>query len=242
MKNHKSSNLEIQLSARKAALFLVVCVAVLSVLHLLSKYLAYNMSMSRFALDLLLKFDMGAENSIPTWFSVLLLFSAGMLTLLVAGSKLRSKDKFRLHWLFLGLMLIYMSADEAAELHEIGSRLKLTERLGIESSYFSFSWVAPAIVLVLIIVTLFFRFWLSLPNKIKLLFALSAVIFVSGAIGVEMFSADYSHTYGRSNFMYRGVLALIEEGMEKLGITLLVFSLLEYIKDQKISTTLRVAK
>lgn len=90
-------------------------------------------------------------------------------------------------------------------------------------------------VVVFMILAAFFKFWLHLPVRTKVLFAAAVAIFIGGAVGVEMYSAWYRSEMGGVNFEYRGLLAALEEGMEKLGILVLIYALLDYLRQQKIS-------
>src|SRR6185436_18970119 len=59
-------------------------------------------------------FDLSSEGNIPTWFSVVQL-AATSLALLVTFFVHRGKG--RLPWLMLGVLFLYLSLDEATDLH-----------------------------------------------------------------------------------------------------------------------------
>src|SRR5690606_1736254 len=61
------------------------------------------------------------EESIPTWYSSLALFLAASLLGWIALIKLIHREPFRVYWLGLALIFVYLSADEGAALHETAS-------------------------------------------------------------------------------------------------------------------------
>jgi hypothetical protein len=84
-------------------------------------------------------------------------------------------------------------------------------------------------VLVFIFVIAYTNFFINLPRKIGLLFILSGVLFVGGALGMELIGGWYAFTCGTDNLMYRTV-AMLEEMLEMIGIAVFIYSLLTYIR------------
>ena len=71
---------------------------------------------------------------------------------------------------------------------------------------------------------------LSLPRRTGLMFALSGVIFVTGAVGVEMISAHYDRLLGRQNWSYT-LCYTLEETFEMLGPALFIRTALRYANE-----------
>ncbi len=93
-----------------------------------------------------------------------------------------------------------------------------------------FAWVLPALVLVLVLGFAYLRFVLSLSRRIAVLVALSAVMFVAGAIGMEMIagmivsaSAIHADAYVSQEYT---LFAHIEEGLEATAIIIFIYALL----------------
>ena len=171
-------------------------------------------------------FSVNLEDSIPTWFSVLILFIASVLLSVIALGKWQSKDRYRLHWAGLAGVFLYLSMDEGAVIHEI-----LADALQAEfdtSHYLYFGWQIVAIPLVVIFGLLYLRFVFQLPARIRNLFILSAVIYVGGAIGVESISANQYYIDDGVSLTYL-VIATVEEFFEMMGIIIFIYSLLIYI-------------
>ena len=59
---------------------------------------------------------------------------------------------------------------------------------------------------------------------------LSGVIYVGGAVGVEMIGGYHSQMYGENNFAY-GMITTIEESLEMMGILVFIYSLLFYLQN-----------
>jgi energy-coupling factor transporter transmembrane protein EcfT len=104
------------------------------------------------------------------------------------------------------------------------------EMLGIDSGLFFFAWIIPMTIIIFILGTIFVRFFLSLPRKVKMLLFLSAFIFLLGAIGIEMISGAY---WQANNFVYNmnyRILNAIEEGLENFGSIIAIYALIVYTK------------
>ena len=236
------SSVSIKISSKKVAIALFGLVAILAVLHLATQYVIFFHTTGSFTTEILTRFDMNNEISIPTWFSQTLLFMSAAIFAYIAYLKFSRKDKYRFHWLSLGVLFMYLSIDEGAELHETLGVLDIANSLGFTSTYFGFAWVFPAMLIVLVLGALFLRFLLQLPNRTKVLFVLAIGIFLSGALGIEMLSADYLAQVQAENFTYRGVLVLFEEGLEMLGVATLIYALLSYVSEQKTLLSVNITR
>ena len=82
------------------------------------------------------------------------------------------------------------------------------------------------LVLVLSLIPLL-KFIKQLPLQIAILFVVSGLIYVGGAIGFEMMEANIHDTIGKKNLGY-SILITIEEVLEMIGITLFIFALLKF--------------
>ena len=86
-------------------------------------------------------------------------------------------------------------------------------------------WTVAYGLLVLLFALYFFRFYWHLPRQTKHLFAIAALMYVGGAIGMELAGAWFTRTYNMPP-VSRGIFAAIEEGMEMTGIVLFIRALL----------------
>ena len=181
-----------------------------------------------FLLDLLMSaFYLDSEGNIPAHFNALLLFIPALLLSMIGAWKYSIKDKFRFHWLGLALIFLFLSFDEAASLHE---RLIKPMRaiVGAQGAFY-FTWVIPGLIAVALFGLLYLIFFLHLDKKFKLLFFISLGMYIGGVIGGEMLSGYFAANLGQKNFTY-AVVASFEESIEMIGCSLIIYSLLEYIK------------
>jgi hypothetical protein len=170
--------------------------------------------------------DLDAEQTIPSWYSSsLLLLCAGLLAL-IAQAKNRNADPYRFHWSLLSIIFVGLSIDEAVSIHE--------EAIGPLRTMFNFSgllyfnWVIPGMAFVGLFALLYLKFLFHLPATIRRLFFISAVVYVSGAIGLEMIGGMFWQETGPDTLLYQ-TTSTLEELFEMLGIDLFVYALMSYL-------------
>ncbi len=224
--------MHINIHPKKISITLAFIIFVLVIAHLAASLLVSGYSLQPdTAVGMFLgKFNLNNEVGLGTWFSQIILFVAGLL-LFAIGLHYKKTQSSSMPWLILGVIFIYMSVDEGAALHELAS-YPTRYLLGGTSGIFTFAWVIPALIAVAVFGLTFFKFWLSLPAKIRGLFLISAAIYITGAVGLEMIGAAY---YGANpgsmlNVTVSDSLIAIEEGLEMSGVTIFIYSILSYMK------------
>jgi hypothetical protein len=170
-------------------------------------------------------FSLSVEANFPTWYSSLLLAACGISLLIIAAGVRQSAGKFYRRWALLGAVFVYMSLDEAVELHE-----HLGEILDLHGVLY-FSWVVPAGIVVLLLGLWYLPFLKHLPSKARWRFVLAGVIYVGGALFMELPLGWWAERAGRHNVVY-GLIDWVEETMEIFGATLFLLSLLGYLREQ----------
>lgn len=172
--------------------------------------------------------NLDGEHNLPALFSTGLLVCASLLLALITvlERRVRAPDTFK--WAILAAGFLLMALDEALSLHE-----KTIEPLrallgGEQLGIFYFAWVVPAMVLVAIIGAFYVRFMFRLPRRIAVAFAVSAAIYLGGALGVELVEGWWREGHGHRNLTYHGLVSL-EEGMEMIGVITFIHALLSYI-------------
>ena len=171
-------------------------------------------------------FNITMEANIPTWYaSSTLLLSAFFLALIAFGKK-KEGARFVLHWTALSFIFLYLSFDEAFEVHE--GWIKPLQTYFGAGGFFHFAWVIPAIAFVLIFVLAYLRFLIHLPVSTRRLFLIAGALFVGGVIGMEMVGGYYQSHYGRYNIPYN-MITIGEEFLEMLGIVVFIHALLSYL-------------
>lgn len=232
--NDNKQTVLLQISPGRVAFVLALIVLGLGIAHLAAHFsrtlYAYQDSLE----DVYHFVHLGKESNLPTFVSTINLLGAGLLTLAIAAHERRQTNPFARHWWILGLALILMSIDELAMIHEgvIGNLLK--NKFGAGEGIWYYSWVKLYIPLVLVFVLFYVRFLFRLPRKTALLFVVAGSGFVLSAIGVEMLEAylNYSQLQGRI------FTVTVEEMGEMMSIVLLVYALLAYMSDRRVSLRL----
>ncbi|OQY26860.1 MAG: hypothetical protein B6244_12340 [Candidatus Cloacimonetes bacterium 4572_55] len=171
-------------------------------------------------------FHLNQEGNIPTWFSSGILFIAGALAGMIALIKGKMEDTYYLYWIGLCGVFIFLSADEAASIHETISEPLRKLNLG---GLLYYTWIAPASILVFFMGLIYLKFFWSLPKRTKILFIISAALFLTGALVVESIGGYLDDQSGRDTPVYE-LFSGIEETLEMLGVSIFIYSLLDYMK------------
>lgn len=219
---------EFNFNPRKIALCLGLVALYLAAQSLVNEYLLENVlgsTASDLAIALLDLFSVNAEETIPTWYATLLLFVAAVILVFIAAVKRRGQDPYFRHWAGLAVIFLYLSMDEGAVIHEILSDV-LQARFNT-TGYLTFAWVIVFVPLVIIIGLLYLRFLFHLPPRTRYLFVAAGVLYVGGAVVVEVISANRWSIDGGVTFPYLAI-ATIEELFEMLGAVLFIYALLSY--------------
>ena len=193
-------------------------------------------------LHLLRFFDVGAEGSIPTWYSSLTLLLCSVLLAVIAEANRRRGDRYTFHWMGLSVIFLLLSLDEVARIHEAAGgaevRSLVHDLTGFTPGGFTyFFWVVPGAAFALIVFLAYLRFLLDLPHATRRLFLVAGALFLLGALGMEMLSARIVSAYGMENWgtvggipkMIVGVQTSIEELFEMSGVVLFIHALVTHI-------------
>lgn len=169
--------------------------------------------------------SLSVEGNLPTWYSSLLLAGCGVLLLIAAAAVKQTGGSFVRRWALLGAVFLYMSLDEAVELHEhLGEFVQLHGVL-------YFSWIIPAGVIVLLLGLAYLPFLKHLPARTRWRFVVAGVLYVCGALVMELPLGWWAERAGRHNLVY-GLLDWVEESMEMFGAALFLLSLLTHLREQ----------
>lgn len=173
-------------------------------------------------------FDVDQEGNIPSFFSALMLLFTALLLGIIAVFKKRTQASYASQWAILAFGFLFLAVDEATSIHELLMR-PTSELLGDHASgIFYFSWVIPGITFTLLFALTFVKFLLHLPLRTRGLFLVAAILFVGGAMGIELIGGRYAELHGMQNLTYN-MIATLEETLEMAGVIVFIFALLEYI-------------
>lgn len=164
-------------------------------------------------------FLVSGEGNVPTWYASAALLFAAILALAVAG---HTDTSDRRKWMLIGLLLVFMSLDETAVIHEM-MIVPLRQAFDL-GGLLLYAWVVPAAVLAGLVALYLLPFAWRLPPPVRLRLIAGGLLFVSGALGVEAVTGLIDDLYGRNRLYY--FLTVVEEGLEKLGVLLAISAFL----------------
>jgi hypothetical protein len=129
------------------------------------------------------------------------------------------------YWYALSAIFAGLAIDESCSVHELLNE-PVRRRLGVSTGALYFAWVVPAVCALAVFAAAFARFWWRLPARTRALYAVSGLLFVTGAVVIEMFGASLWAAGNARSLGYR-LSTCIEECCEMTAIALFVFASLE---------------
>lgn len=161
-------------------------------------------------------FSVDQEANLASWLSATILLLCALVVWGVAVGRRAAGDRWWRHWAFLALTFAYLSADEAARLHE--SAEVVVDSLIDAPGIFSFGWVLVAAPVVIAFALTYLGFLRALPRAIGRLVVIAAVLYVGGAMGVETLGGlAYDLNGGEKGSLAFVVASSIEESLEMAG-------------------------
>lgn len=178
--------------------------------------------------------DAGQEGTIATFYSVFLWRFCSLLLMLIAiGNHLAGKPDVR-RWAALSSIFVYLSADEAASLHEqlIGISRAAVARLNLDSSGLLYhAWVVPVGLAVAVLFVAYIPFLRRLPRETAFWMLFSGALFVGGSLGLEMVGGTIV-TFAKENDALRLSVETLEELLEMLALSFFAFTLAQHLAHQ----------
>ncbi len=166
-------------------------------------------------------FDLDEEESLGTWFSTLILFLAGILSLFQARYAGKPRQRMHVFWWLLGIGFCLLSLDEIAGFHEFVNTVSSDTH-----------WTTYGVMLVFVTGFVLLPFLRSLPTRTQLQFLIAGAVYVGGAIGVEWATIWYEENDQLDTLAYNLWNAL-EEFMEMTGVILYIYAVLTHITDNR---------
>jgi hypothetical protein len=211
---------EIRSDPEKITLRLLLVVVFLIVASLVGQYSTFFLEDGHMH-GFVPQFNLDREMNIPTWFSSTCFLFAALLLWELGDS---DGEKSRKYWKGLAMVFAYLSLDETAALHEIF--VDPLRNLFQAHGLLYFSWVILGVAFVAILAIVYGRFFLSQPRPTRNLFMISAGLFLTGTLGVEMIGGRHVERYGNANFDY-ALIANCEESLELLGLVVFLYALMD---------------
>lgn len=172
-------------------------------------------------------FNLDREMNVPTWYSALMLGFCALLLQMIAVGKKTQYDRYYHHWRILSIIFWLLAVDEVLSVHELLIIPDLAEALKLPWFLHSL-WVIPGAIFVLIFAQQYWKFTLHLPKRSRYHFTLAAMLYIGGALGIEMVGSHYAELEGQQHLTY-ALVTSIEEAMEMMGAVVFIYGLLFYI-------------
>lgn len=172
-------------------------------------------------------FSLSYEGNVPTFYSAVILSSAGCLLALSAIAARKSGAGFVPHWWILALGFFYIAIDEVFSIHELAGGLMSL------SGVLYFSWVVPASIVVLVIGLSYLKFLRHLPRRTAIRFLVAGALYVGGAVGMELPLGYWTEKHGTHNLGY-ALIDAVEESMEMIAVNLFILWLIDHLTELRV--------
>ena len=176
-------------------------------------------------------FNVARERNIPTLYSVIALTVAATLLATNARHSWEKCDGQYRYWAGLALIFLFLAFDEGTKIHEqLGGVMK---RWVTPKGYLYWLWVIPYGSAVLVLAAVYLRFMIRLSRTTRYYFILAALLFLGGAIGVDMLQAqERDLVIGSDYTILYCVLYSLEEFLEMIGVAVFIYALLKNLADE----------
>ncbi len=189
------------------------------------------------ALRDLRQFSLNAEQNLASWYTSLLLAVGALLAWLAGSCDSAEPPAARRFWQLVAVLLLAAAADETVSFHEV-----LTLFLpGVQemSPLLHFSWVVLALPLLAILALWCLPMMRHLPRVTFWGLVAAALLFVGGAVGLEMVAGLVIDRAGETSLAYRAVY-ILEDTFEMLGGAVFILVVLRHIRGRAPRLELRL--
>ena len=219
----------LELTAARLRVWLVMIGAALLGMHGLAMFVAHGLGYD-VAMGFVPTFHFDWEGNVPTFASTLLLLFCGILASLTPSLSRADKPQ-TLAWRGIGAIFVLLAADEAFQIHEpLGAAVKSA----MQADWMPyFAWVVPYGAVLVLLAVIYLPWFLRLGLDTQIRVSLAAILFIGGALGMEILSSGYFENLDPDREKFRtltgDLLATVEESMELLGAGLFLHTLLRRI-------------
>lgn len=217
--------MEVKIDAKRVAVVLASIVVGLTIINsvLLILYFSGDRNDVSALVDV---FDFDTEGNVPTLYSAAAMLLATALLALITRANWRKPEAKPLHWLGLTVLFLFLSIDEGTAIHEkVGSSL---ESVIAPEGVFYFLWILPYGLATAAIGVAYLKFLSALPADTRRRFIQAGLMFLGGAVGLEMLGAREAEAHGYFSPTY-SFLYTVEETLEMFGIVLFIYALIHHL-------------
>ena len=224
IENQTSSDSVIRLKTERISRWLMIVVACVSVAGVVLALIDQNESpglVGEVLSSLHRLFNPDLEANLATWFATGLLLGGALTTALVAKTKWDREDPLRYHWSGLSLVVLFMSIDEAAQIHEM--LIKPTQELLGVSGATGWVWIVPVLVVVAVLAVASIRLVKAQSVRTRRTMVLAFGLFLLGAVAIETVG---SLLFGSERGLGFELAAAVEEFFEMSGAVVYLHAML----------------
>ena len=231
--------MEFSLNPKRIVQIMLGIIAVLLAMHLVQLVIYFQTGDSD-VFDFVEMIDFDYEANLPAFYSSTAILFCAALLWVIGVQKRREQAPFRYHWIGLAIIFTFLSIDEAVALHEDLGDIMEDMRWVDAEGFLYFAWVVPYGILLVLFAASYFKFVFALPQRTMILFIVAGVLFISGAVGIEVFSAREADLNDTDTLLY-SVLYTVEELCEMIGIVIFCYALLRHIEDQGVPVQFNIS-
>ena len=228
----------VHLTPARVTIALLCTIAALVGIHALSLFGLFELGRDH-QMGLFRLFNLSEEGNVPTWFSATTLLLCACLLGITWQVVRAAGERHARHWAGLALVFLFMAIDEGASIHEL-LILPLRSLLATERALY-FAWVIPYGIAAAFFALTYLRFLLALPRRTRAEFLAAGLLFVGGALGMEML-APYVYDWSGAVTLPMFVMLLVEETLEMLGVAVFVHALLDHLAMRGVRAEIRFAE
>jgi hypothetical protein len=207
---------------------LAAIILVMTSAHLVTEWARTRMGISG-GMGLINLFALQEEANLPTIYSSFQLLMASVLLVWVSVISSQRGERFARHWKGLAAVFLYLAVDESAKLHELSIMPVLHLIDGHATGILYWPWVIPGMMFVMFLAVIYLRWFIALEPATRRVFLIAGILFVGGALGVEMAGASHVQSHGTENYTY-SILVWLEETCEMTGVLVFIHGLLAHIQ------------
>lgn len=229
--------IELGLTPRRVAVVLAATAALLVLAGIAGE-------LSRLALDrgrlggIVPLFNLDAEGNVPAFFSALLLVIAAVGIALIARWRAQNGLRHARQLGVLAAVVLFLGVDEATAIHELFSE-PLRDGLGL-SGLLYYAWVVAYGVAAAAFFAVFAPLLRYVGRTTRRLLALSALLYVGGALGMELAGSAYTEASDGADDGVYATFTTVEETLEIAAVILLIYTVLRCLERQTGSATVRL--
>jgi hypothetical protein len=214
------------LTPRVLTMFFSGMVITLLFTNLLCIYLKYVLGFTFHTMQI---FHFNVEGNIPSIYSAAAILFSAFLLWSIGKLEKEKAAKRTFYWKLLCFIFIYLAIDELISIHESFSD-DIKDLLGNATAggLLHFAWIVPYAIIFGFFALFMTKFLFKLPAATRNLFITAGLVFVSGAVGMEMIGGRYVFYNGKEELQY-ALMITLEEILEMVGVVIFIYALASYL-------------